>query len=77
MERTWLLTAKHGGNRGLHIHSGMVVEEPDTDLFGMAKPPIVRFISGDYFDPFDLGIPGQDPARDFFDRFRRVSRSSR
>lgn len=47
MERTWLLSAKHGGTRGLHIHSGMVVEEPDADLFGMAKPPIVRFMSGE------------------------------
>jgi hypothetical protein len=84
IERGWLLTAKHGGTRGLPIHSGMVIEAPDTDLFGISKPPIVRFMSGDTdlnlrrdLDPLDLGIPGQYPARDFFGCFRRDSRSIR
>lgn len=46
VERRWLLKAKHGGTRGLPIQSGMVIEEPDTDICaGVSSPAIIRFIS--------------------------------
>lgn len=80
IEHEWLLTAEHGGTRGLPIRSGMVFEAPDTDLSVMSR--IFQLTSRDvdlrrYLDTFGVGIPGQYLARGFSGSSMRFSRSRR